>query len=158
MLAARRPIMLVSHENGEVTFMARSKDKTAGNPSRPFKLSGIEFTRRWALHILPTGFTKVRRYGGYSGRLCRDYLDRCRESLGISGQASPDATCDEAVPAPSSLTPTCPHCETPLERIIFLRRPSWKDLFNDHSTCPTWHGYSQRASDRSFHRPREPDG
>ena len=96
---------LISHDDGQVTFWARSKDKKAGNPSRPFPLSGIEFTRRWALHILPKGFTKVRRYGGYSGRLCRDYLDRCRGLLGITDQASQDAASDEVLP-PSS--PNCP--------------------------------------------------
>ena len=149
---------LISHEDGQVTFWARSKNKKAGNPSRPFPLPGVEFTRRWALHILPKGFTKVRRYGGYSGRLCRDYLDRCRTLLGITDQASLDAASDEAVPPSSSLTPNCPHCETPLERTGSSPRPSWKNLFGDNATCPIWHGYWHTVTGRGLHRAREPDG
>ena len=149
---------LISHENNEVTFWARSKNKNAGNPSRPFPLPGIEFTRRWALHILPKGFTKVRRYGGYSGRLCRDYLDRCRALLGITDQASQDAASDEILPPSSSFTPNCPHCKTPLEPTGSTRRPSWKKLFADNATCPIWHGYCHMAKRRVSHRPREPDG
>jgi hypothetical protein len=96
---------LIAHEDGQVVFWARSKDKRAGNPSRPFPLSGPEFTRRWATHILPKGYTKSRRYGGYSSRLCRDYLDCCRALLGITDQASQDGASDEVLP-PSS--PNCP--------------------------------------------------
>lgn len=149
---------LISHEDGEITFWARSKDKKAGNPSRPFPLSGVEFTRRWALHVLPKGFTKVRRYGGYSGPLCRDYLERCRGLLGITDQASQDETSEKALSPSSSLTPSCPHCEIPLECTASTRRPSWKDLFADNATCPVWHGYWYGATSRTSHRPREPDG
>ena len=124
----------------------------------PFPLPGIEFTRRWALHILPKGFTKVHRYGGYSGRLCRDYLDRCRALLAITDQASQDAASDEILPPSSSLAPNCPHCKTPLERTGSTRRPSWKKLFTDNATCPIWHGYWHMAKPRVSHRPREPDG
>ncbi len=57
---------LVSCENDVVTFMARSKDKTKPKQQTPVKLSGVEFTRRWSLHILPKGFTRTRYFGGYS--------------------------------------------------------------------------------------------
>lgn len=30
------------------------------------ELSGVEFTHRWSLHILPKGVTKSRCFGGYS--------------------------------------------------------------------------------------------
>ncbi|HUG67187.1 MAG TPA: transposase, partial [Pirellulaceae bacterium] len=46
-------------------------------------LSGIEFMRRWSLHILPKGFTKTRSYGGFSCRHRQDYLQRCRQLLQI---------------------------------------------------------------------------
>lgn len=149
---------LISHDDGQVTFWARSKNKKAGNPSRPFPLSGIEFTRRWALHILPKGFTKVRRYGGYSGRLCRDYLDRCRSLLAIIGHASQDAARDAGLGVSSNLAPNCPRCDTPMERTASTRRPSWKKLFECNATCPIWHGYWSMGSGRVSHRPREPDG
>ena len=55
---------LRSHEQGQVTFLARSDEKpAAGSRPRqvPVTLSGVEFVRRWSLHILPKGYTKVRR-------------------------------------------------------------------------------------------------
>ena len=82
---------LISHEQGEVTFWARSKNKQTGNQPRPFTLPGVEFVRRWSMHILPKGFTKTRAYGGFSCRHRQDYLRRCRELLRIdeAGVVSP---------------------------------------------------------------------
>jgi hypothetical protein len=65
---------LLAHEDGQVTFWARSPDKARGNPSEPYTLSGVEFTRRWALHILPQGFVKSRCFGGCVARLTRTPL------------------------------------------------------------------------------------
>ena len=80
---------ILRDENGQVTFWARSKDKAAGNPSRPFELSGREFVRRWAMHILPQGYTRSRSYGGYHGSQRQDYLARCRALLGTATYTSP---------------------------------------------------------------------
>jgi len=107
---------LISHEDGQVTFWARSNDKKSGNRSRPFRLSGVEFTRRWAMHILPQGFTKSRRYGGFSGRLCRDYLSRCRASLASNEEASTTTKVAEQNISTVETAPRCPHCQTPLDR------------------------------------------
>jgi len=54
----------------EVTFLAR-EGKTPGGDERqlPITLSTLEFTRRWALQVLPAGFTKTRHFGGWSN--CR---------------------------------------------------------------------------------------
>ena len=49
---------LISHEDGDVTFWARNRR----GKSRPFKLSGTEFVRRWSLHISPPGLTRSRPY------------------------------------------------------------------------------------------------
>ena len=58
---------LVSDEDGFVTFQARVGDKTGGSKETNFRSPpGAEFVRRWCLHILPKGYTKTRRFGGYS--------------------------------------------------------------------------------------------
>lgn len=60
---------------------------------------GSEFVRRWCLHILPKGYAKSRRFGGYSGRHRQRYITECRELLG-SVPAEPAAAlwsvCDRA--------------------------------------------------------------
>jgi hypothetical protein len=130
---------LISHDRGLVTFWARSKNKTEKNPPRPFPLAGVEFVRRWSLHILPKGFTKTRSYGGFSCRQRQDYLRRCRELLRI---AEPEAEPRSPQPLESESPESarqCPRCDARLECVSFTPRPSWRDLFRDHATCPLWY-------------------
>jgi hypothetical protein len=64
--------------------------------------------RRWSLHILPKGFVRVRGYGHASPSCRTEYLQRCRNVLGIevadgeapdgkpsADEASADETADE---------------------------------------------------------------
>ena len=39
---------------------------------KPVSLDGVEFLRRFTLHILPTRFVKIRRYGIYNHTLKRN--------------------------------------------------------------------------------------
>lgn len=49
---------------GKVTFLAKDyRDKAV---IKPVTLDGIEFLRRFILHILPKRFVKIRRYGIYN--------------------------------------------------------------------------------------------
>jgi hypothetical protein len=146
---------LISHENDQVKFWARSKDKKSGNPSRPFPLSGREFVRRWAIHILPKGFTKSRHYGGFSGRLRTGYLSRCRELLKLP-DVEPAQRRDAADETPPPTPPTCPHCEAALECTLSQRRPSWRDIFREPSKCPVCYGFSIPGKPHHRPRPREP--
>jgi len=79
---------MIRDEDGRVWFWARGKDKQQGNPPRPFPLPGKEFVRRWAMHILPKGYTRARQFGGYHGSKRTSYLARCRELLSSSEPAA----------------------------------------------------------------------
>jgi len=57
-------IMNVTDTN--VTFL--HKDYAKGARVIPITLDGVEFLRRFCLHILPKKFVKIRRYGVYSSR------------------------------------------------------------------------------------------
>lgn len=49
---------------GKVTFIAKDyRDRTV---KKPVTLDGIEFLRRFTMHILPVRFVKIRRYGIYN--------------------------------------------------------------------------------------------
>ena len=88
---------LVSHDDGIVTFSARiGKTHGGSDETEEVPLSGVEFVRRWSLHILPKGFTKSRRFGGYSNHHRQRYIAECRELLAsdesvpiIAGDAMP---------------------------------------------------------------------
>ena len=76
---------ILSADEQEVTLLAR-EGKTAGGDRRqvPITLSSVEFVRRWSLHILPKGYTKTRRYGGWSNRRRDDYLEHWGRLLAAS--------------------------------------------------------------------------
>ena len=141
----------------EVTFWARSKDKSKGNPPEPYTLPGVEFTRRWSLHILPKGFVKSRCFGGYSCRKREAYLGRCRELLRLeqpppeSTETSGDETAEEREP-----TLSCPQCQAKMECISDIARPGWNVILNGWDR-PEWYDPFGRARGRrSAHGYRDP--
>ena len=79
-------------------------------------LDAVEFVRRFLMHVLPTGFVRVRHYGLLANRHRREKLARCRELLGRTvrpqAETSP-ADRDPVTPAQAAtVTPTrvCPQC------------------------------------------------
>lgn len=57
-------ILSVTEEH--VTFSARGLSK--GEPRRTIVLSNMEFIRRYLMHVLPSGFQKIRYYGFLNNR------------------------------------------------------------------------------------------
>lgn len=55
---------IVNIAQGKVTFIA--KDYRDGAVKKPVTLDGVEFLRRFTMHILPSRFVKIRRYGIYN--------------------------------------------------------------------------------------------
>jgi hypothetical protein len=56
---------LIEMENGRVTFSYRDYKNDVDTT---MTLAAEEFLRRFLLHVLPTGFTRIRHYGLYAGR------------------------------------------------------------------------------------------
>ena len=56
----------------EVTFSARGKKP--GDPKRHITLTHTEFIRRYLIHVLPSGFQKIRYYGLLNNRTKRKNL------------------------------------------------------------------------------------
>ena len=55
---------ILNIEGGKVTFIA--KDYRDGAAKKPVTLDGVEFLRRFTMHILPRRFVKIRRFGIYN--------------------------------------------------------------------------------------------
>jgi hypothetical protein len=132
-ISARR---VVSHADGQVTFLARRGDQTGGTREQsPVTLPGVEFVRRWSQHILPQGLVKTRRYGGFSNHHCQRYLADCVERLPPIDTAPQVADDDAPIDAgPTDSTddaatgPPCPACGEPMLCIAATGRPSWRDI------------------------------
>ena len=67
---------LVRLAEGRVTF--RWRDYRDGNRSKLMTLEADEFLRRFLLHVLPAGFTRIRHYGILSPRN-KKKLRRCQQ-------------------------------------------------------------------------------
>ncbi len=99
---------LLRMDERTVTF--RYKDYRNGGVLREMTLDGRAFVRRFALHILPPGFTKIRHYGLLgNNRRSRD-LPAARAAL----EPSPwrvDLAPTQTPPAPQAERAGCPRCQ-----------------------------------------------
>jgi Putative transposase len=75
---------LVRVTDAEVTFAW--KDYKTDCQRKELTLSGVEFLRRFCLHVLPRGLVRIRQYGLLSNRDRSERLARCRELLGMAQQ------------------------------------------------------------------------
>lgn len=57
---------ILSVDGQQVTFSARGRKH--GEPRRTLTLTNVEFIRRYLMHVLPSGFQKIRYYGFLSNR------------------------------------------------------------------------------------------
>ena len=70
---------LLSLDNGRVTF--RWRDSRHGSHTKSMTLDAVEFIRRFLLHILPSGFMKIRHFGFLANRNRSSALALCRQHL-----------------------------------------------------------------------------
>jgi hypothetical protein len=70
---------LIDFVEGKVTF--RWKDYRHESRQKVMRLEAQEFMRRFLLHVLPTGFQRIRHYGLLANRYRVVKLARCRQLL-----------------------------------------------------------------------------
>ena len=97
---------LMAIENGKVHFYW--KDYTDGSRQKTMALEGVEFIRRFLLHVVPSGFMRIRHFGFLAHGHRAEKLELCRVLLNV--EQTPDTepaidqhTTEEAV----DLCPAC---------------------------------------------------
>jgi hypothetical protein len=124
--------------DGKVTFIA--KDYRNRAIKKPVTLDGVEFLRRFTMHILPGRFVKIRRYGIYNHTVKRNL------KLQFVPDESPDIdTLIKRTDTPETnlqrfirLTGVdpcqCPVCKKGTMRMVRelprIRSPTWRLFFN----------------------------
>jgi hypothetical protein len=106
---------LVSLDNGQVTF--RWRDSRHGNQTKSMTLAAVDFIRRFLLHILPSGFVKIRHFGFLANRNRSSALALCRQHLNAPSPADGPAailTCEQE----SAVERRCPVCHAGVLRIV----------------------------------------
>jgi len=114
---------LVSLEDGGVTF--RWKNYARASESATMTLKAEEFIRRFLLHVLPTGFVKVRHFGFLANRGRRDNLRLCRQLLAASSTTPPHLTPYDAPTheAKANTVERCPRCQVGSMRMLEILAP-----------------------------------
>jgi hypothetical protein len=87
----------------------RWRDSARGNRPRTMTLPGVEFLRRFLLHVLPRGFPRIRHYGLLGNRSRATKLAVCRLQLAAPMPLPPDTT---VVVAFEARDDHCPRCRT----------------------------------------------
>jgi hypothetical protein len=75
---------LLDIDDGKVTF--RYKDYRQAGEQKTMTLEAEEFIRRFLLHVLPSGFQRIRYYGFLGNRYREQKLARCRQLLGMAAK------------------------------------------------------------------------
>ncbi len=112
---------LLGFDGHDVTF--RWKDYRAKGRTRhkTMTLTAEEFLRRFLLHVLPSGFHRIRHFGLLANARRQVNLARAREGLDataeVTGPPEPEAANPQGAP-----TWFCPHCHAALVVIAVLPR------------------------------------
>ena len=100
---------LIAVDEHSVTF--KVKDYRIEGPGRytTMTLAVDEFIRRFLLHVLPTGFHRIRHYGLFASGKRADTIARAREFLGLTPTVV-EETVETDPAAAQVLTHPCPCC------------------------------------------------
>jgi len=104
---------LISLDNNGVTFKWKDYRTKAQNPWTTMTLTAGEFIRRFLIHVLPSGFHRIRHYGLFANGGRAENLARARELLDLPAQQDETEPATDADEAPSLAQP-CPCCGGPM--------------------------------------------
>ena len=106
---------LLSAEQGRVRFRCRGSRR--GPRTKTVCLDGLEFLRRFLLHVLPRGFVRIRSFGLLAHRHRSAVLAKCRQLLAdsLTQDPPPAMLSDEQQRA---VERRCPRCHCGLLRIV----------------------------------------
>lgn len=118
---------LAAIDGANVSF--RYRDSARGDHARTMVLPGVEFLRRFLLHVLPKSFTRIRHFGFLANSVRKAKLANCRALLG-EAEVPPESldsdtpldqsTEPRAVAAPGATGKPCPSCGV-IGRLVPIR-------------------------------------
>jgi hypothetical protein len=111
---------------GDRVVRFRYHDYAAHGATKIMELQATEFLRRFLLHVVPSGFVRIRHYGLLANRTRREKLTRARQLLAVVAAAAtallpPSQPTGLSDPPPACAR--CPRCAGSHWRIIVLLAP-----------------------------------
>jgi hypothetical protein len=114
--------LLAMDERG-VTFRWKDYRAKATTRHKTMTLAADEFMRRFLLHVLPSGFHRIRHYGLLANAGRREHLAQARQLLHVVPTAAEPPS---SAAAPLTIVPptfVCPHCGAAMSIVeSFARR------------------------------------
>ena len=108
-----RRILAFEHGKAQLAW----KDYRDGR-HKLMELDGTELLRRFLLHVLPTGFMRLRHFGFLANRCRRECLGRIRQAIAVPARV-PDSNTEQPNHAVAGDAPRpCPRCRTGRLRVV----------------------------------------
>jgi len=127
---------LLDMDGGHVRFTYKDYRADPSQAQKTMTLAAGEFIRRFLLHVLPTGFHRIRYYGFLGARHRRDKLARCRQLLGSTAPITPPAEAppptdyrDRTEALTGKSLRVCPVCHRGQMVVIERLAPTRKGVF-----------------------------
>ena len=127
---------LVSANANSVAFRWKDYRIKRGDRMRTMRLPTGEFIRRFLIHVLPSGFHRIRHTGFLANGIRRDRIAKIRSLLEAEADANPKASEDQGVDTDErDQSQPCPKCGSAMIIIETFTRgqtpkshaPPWED-------------------------------
>ena len=103
---------LIAIDQADVTFKWKDYRIKGRDRLRTMTLDAAEFIRRFLLHVLPSGFHRIRHYGLFAGTVRARNIERVRQWLAAPEASPAETDCDFEDPNTEGPSPgrRCPCC------------------------------------------------
>jgi Putative transposase/Transposase zinc-binding domain len=106
---------LIALQDGAVTFKWKDYRIKGRDRQKTMTLPVSEFIRRFLVHVLPSGFHRIRHYGLFASGVRAQNIARARQLLTTTVQAHPNDAADRSRDAdPPDPSRPCPCCGGPM--------------------------------------------
>jgi hypothetical protein len=105
---------LIALDERGVTFRCKDYRRTGQARYKTMTLATDEFMRRFLLHVLPSGFHRIRHYGLIANAARRENLARARALLHVADAPTTQPEQTEAATSLCAPTFICPDCGAPM--------------------------------------------
>jgi putative transposase/transposase-like zinc-binding protein len=115
---------LVAYDRNGVTFRWKDYRLDGRERFKTMTLPTFEFIRRFLIHVLPSGFHRIRHYGLFASASRSDNIARARELLPTQPPPQPRQDTPADADEPKTLDRPCPCCGGRMSVIERFRRGS----------------------------------
>jgi len=98
---------LIALDDKGVTFKWKDYRIKGRDRLKTMTLDAAEFIRRFLLHVLPSGFHRIRHYGLFAGTVRAHNIERVRQLLAAPEHRPAEADPDGETPSPARRCPCC---------------------------------------------------